>query len=74
MSHDKYMKLFITVMALALVSVIGLWSFNVLSELFGGPLFKFKHAVAIVGLLLIIKWTHNKQRHNHDCGGVGCDH
>jgi hypothetical protein len=42
--------------ALALLSVVVFWSFNELSELFGGPQPQFKHAIAAIGILLVIKW------------------
>ena len=61
-------------MALALVSIFGFWSFNALSELFGGPLAQFKHAVAAVGLLLTIKWACSDRGHSFDCGDKDCGH
>ncbi len=74
MHHDTLRKRIFAVMALVLISLIGLWSFNALSELFGVPPAQFKHAVAIVGLLLIINWTRKILGHNHDCRDKDCGH
>jgi predicted Co/Zn/Cd cation transporter (cation efflux family) len=40
---------------LALVAM--LWSWNTLSELFGGPHVQFKHAIAAISIILLAKWT-----------------
>lgn len=74
MRHDIYRKTFVVAMALALISLIFLWSFNVLSEAFGGPLLQFKHAVAAVGLLLVIKWARRHHGRYHDCREGFCGH
>lgn len=49
-------KLLIASGAIALFSATILWSFNELSELFGGPQAQFRHAIAAIGILLVIKW------------------
>lgn len=56
MYQYTFRKLFIASGALALISVIVFWSFNELSELFGGPQAQFKHAIAAIGILLVVKW------------------
>ena len=72
MRHNTLRKRSFAVMTLALVSLIGLWSFNALSALFGVPPAQFKHAIATVGLLLIINWSRRNLGHNHDCWGEDC--
>jgi hypothetical protein len=57
MYQYTFRTLFIASGALALISVIVFWSFNELSELFGGPQAQFKHAIAAIGILLVIKWV-----------------
>ena len=57
MYQYTFRKLFIASGAFALFSVIIIWSFNELSELFGGPQAQFKHAIATIGILLVIKWV-----------------
>jgi hypothetical protein len=69
MHHDRFRKTFIAAAALALASLIVLWSFNTLAELFGGPMAQFKHAIAVVCLLLIVKWFRQHHGYSHDCGG-----
>jgi len=56
MYQYTFRNLIITSGALTLFSVVVLWSFNELSELFGGPQAQFKHAIATVGILLVVKW------------------
>jgi len=56
MYQYTFRKLFIASGALALFSVTVFWSFNELSELYGGPQAQFKHAFAAIGILLVIKW------------------
>lgn len=56
MYQYTFRNLFIASGALALFSVIVFWSFNELSELFGGPQAQFKHAIAATGILLAAKW------------------
>ena len=56
MYEYTFRNVVITSGALALFSVFVLWSFNELSELFGGPQAQFKHAIAATGILLVIKW------------------
>jgi hypothetical protein len=74
MRHERLRQIFFYVTTLALVSLVVLWSFNALSDLFGGPPAQFKHAVAAVGLLLIMNWSRGNHGHNHDCRGVVCGH
>jgi hypothetical protein len=53
-SYKKYayvMGLFL------LVSIVGLWSWNTLAELFNGPHAQYKHTLAALGLMLTIKWA-----------------
>jgi hypothetical protein len=42
--------------AFMLVSVLGLWAWNTLSELFNGPVAQYKHIVAALLLLAILRW------------------
>lgn len=55
MQQFAFRQIFIATGALALLSVIVFWSFNELSDLFGGPQAQFKHAIAAIGFLLVIK-------------------
>jgi len=57
MHHHTFRQIFIAVGALALFSILVLWSFNTLSDLFGGPQAQYKHALAAIGLLLVANWT-----------------
>ena len=81
MYQYTFRNVVITSGALALISVVVLWSFNELSELFGGPQAQFKHAIAAIGVLLVIKWIatrsgdgHEQTSNKHRClGGSGND-
>ena len=74
MHHETLRQIFFYVTTLALVLLVVLWSFNALSDLFGGPPAQFKHAVAAVGLLLVMNWTRRSRGYHHDCRGDVCDH
>jgi hypothetical protein len=74
MRHERLRRIFFYVTTLALVLLVVLWSFNALSDLLGGPPAQFKHAVAAVGLLLIMNWSRRNRGHNHDCRGDVCGH
>jgi len=52
-----------------LAMVFGLWSWNTLAELFGGPHAQFKHVLAVTTLVLVSKWIiagHPKHRCHGD--------
>ena len=66
MYQYTFRNLFIALGALALFSVIVFWSFNELSELFGGPQAQFKHAIATIGILLVVKWIVNRFGGGHE--------
>ena len=55
------------VLAVAACVVATLWSFNSLSELFGGPQAQARHAVAFILLLAAVRWlpgaNHHPDRH-----------
>ena len=74
MHHDRFRKTFIGATLLTLASLVVLWSFNTLSELFNSPIAQFKHAIAAIGLLLVVKWTRKYHGHSHDCRGDVCGH
>ncbi len=56
MYNSTFRKIIIAAGAFTLFSVAALWSFNVLSELFGGPQARYQHVIAAIALLLILKW------------------
>jgi len=66
MFQSRFKKSFVVSGSLALGLVFALWSFNVLSALFGGPQAQFKHAVAVMGVLLLIKWVVNWSGGSHE--------
>jgi hypothetical protein len=70
MYQYTFRKLFIASGALALFSVIVFWSFNELSELFGGPQAQFKHAIAAIGILLVIKWIVTRFGGGHERSSI----
>ena len=74
MHQYTFRQIFIATGALALFSVIVFWSFNVLSELFGGPQAQFKHAIAAIGFLLVIKWAVTRFRDGHERSSIRYRH
>jgi hypothetical protein len=66
MVQYTFRNVLITSGALALFSVIVLWSFNALSELFGGPQAQFKHAISAIGILLVVKWIVTRSGDGHE--------
>ena len=64
MRNSKYRHLIIAAGGFLLLAAGVLWSFNTLAELFGGPHAQFKHAVAGIALLVILKWCISANRGN----------
>jgi len=69
MNEIDFKSVLMTFITISLALVAVLWSWITISELFGGPHAQFKHAVAVMSLLLIAKWiatTKWKHRCTHD--------
>ena len=49
-------------LAFAAIITIGLWSWNTLAELFGAPEAQFKHAVAAIALLTLLRYSLRPRR------------
>jgi len=62
MYKSTFSKIIIATGAFTLFSVAALWSFNVLSELFGGPQAQYQHVIAAIALLLVLKWGLTQHR------------
>ena len=56
MNITPYKKYAYVVGLFLLVSIVGLWSWNTLAELFNGPQAQYKHVLAALGLLVVTKW------------------
>ena len=52
------------VLAVALIAMVGLWSWNTLAELFGAPEAQFRHAVAALALIATLRLA-TRRRHPH---------
>ena len=59
----KFRQAIIAIGGFLLLTVVGLWSWNTLSELFNLPHAQYRHAAAAAALLLITGWT---LRGSHD--------
>lgn len=46
----------LVVVGFLLVTVFGLWAWNTLSALYNGPVAQYKHVVAALILLAILRW------------------
>jgi hypothetical protein len=57
MRNVNYKYLLYTVCLFLLTSVARLWSWNTIAELFNWPQTQYKHAIAALVLLLILKWS-----------------
>jgi hypothetical protein len=51
----------VIVMLLA-TTVFGLWAWNTVSELFNGPMAQYKHVVAALILLAIVRWPFRRRQ------------
>ena len=80
MYNPTFRRIIIAAGAFSLFSVAALWSFNELSELFGGPQARYQHVIAAIALLLILKWGLPRHRgrdaktrinHRHCRGSAG---
>ena len=67
MNKHNFKSLFIVIAMVFLALVIGLWSWNTLADLFGGPHAQFKHAIAVMGLALLTKWAVSTHLRHGDC-------
>jgi hypothetical protein len=65
MNVSVYKKYAYVVGLFLLASIVGLWSWNTLAELFNGPHAQYKHAVAAMGLLLMTKGILMTHRGGH---------
>lgn len=57
MYNSRFRSILLVVGAFTIVSVLALWTFNALAELFSWPQAQFRHAIAVVALLLTVKWA-----------------
>jgi len=84
MYNPTFRRIIIAAGAFTLFSVAALWSFNVLSELFGGPQAQYQHVIAAIALLLILRWgltlhrgrdakTRINHRHCRGSAGNACE-
>lgn len=46
----------LAMVALLLATVAGLWSWNTLAELFSWPPAEYRHALAAVAILYVVRW------------------
>ena len=63
MKRNRYTLIIFTAALLILVPIAGLWSWNTLAELFNAPQAQFKHVIAVVVLLLSLRWVLLPNRH-----------
>ena len=55
MRESKYRHYLIAAMLFALLSAAALWSFNTIAEFHGAPAAQYKHAIAAIVLLFVVK-------------------
>jgi hypothetical protein len=70
MYNSTFRKTIIAAGAFTLFSVAALWSFNALSELFGGPQTQYQHVIAAITLLLVLKWGLTRHRGGNTRTGI----
>ena len=51
----------LVIVMLLVTTVFGLWAWNTVSELFNGPLAQYKHVVAALILLAIVRWPFSRR-------------
>jgi len=57
----KHATLFVVTFLLA--TILGLWAWNTISALYSGPVAEYKHVIAVIVLLAILRWPFQQQRH-----------
>jgi len=67
MKHTKNRKYLFAAITAILVPITILWCWNVVAELFGGPIAQLKHVVAAALILAFVRWTLFPGRH-HQAG------
>lgn len=69
MCKHRFRHIFVSTTTLIVFSIVALWSFNTVSELIGGPVAEYKHALAAFGLLFTLRMgltlRHRRRRHGH---------
>lgn len=62
---------FYSVSVFVLLTVLALWSWNTVAELFGGPQAQYNHVLAAMALLFVARWSMGghglHHRHDHKC-------
>lgn len=57
MNQSKYKHLLYAIVIFTLATIAGLWSWNTLSGLFGLPDAQYRHVLAAMCMLIILKWV-----------------
>lgn len=57
MHHNTFKHWLAAATAFLAASVLILWSWNTIVEPFQGPAIQYKHALAVTGLLGLLRWT-----------------
>lgn len=65
MRHTILRHVLVAAGALFAVSIIGLWSWNTLAALFDAPAAEFRHALAFLALLIIVRSALLPPRQRH---------
>lgn len=63
MRHTTLRHVLIAAGALLAISITGLWAWNTLAALFDAPAAEFRHVLAFLALLAIVRFTIVPQRH-----------
>jgi len=71
MRHTKLRHFLIATGAVLAIGVIGLWSWNTLAGLFDAPTAQYKHALAVLALLAIVRIAVLPRRRERK---IGTDH
>jgi hypothetical protein len=62
MNQPDVKHLLVAFLAFALIAATGLWSWNTLADLFGAPEAQFRHALAALALLAILRLAIRRRR------------
>jgi uncharacterized membrane protein YuzA (DUF378 family) len=47
-----------------ILTIVGLWSWNTLGDLFGLPAAQYRHVIAAIGLLFVLRFSLFHSRHH----------
>jgi hypothetical protein len=64
MNHRKFRRIVPALLAFVALTIVGLWSWNIVVELFDGPKAEYRHIVAIFAIATLLRAVLVTGRHH----------